>query len=303
MQLKRRAGKQTSKEKSPCSDVEDSRDYRRGGYHPVDIGETYCDGRYLILRKLGWGHFSTVWLAKNTKNGCYVAIKFVKSEKRYTEAALDEIKLLEKTSDPILRETKLSERNLLGLIKEYGHNGIPIPMVKAIAKDVLEGLDYLHSHCNIIHTDLKPENVLLCLDPEEIQMLAGDTSLEMTMKNMGLNSPTPLSISKYRTLPIDHVAQIIELVGVYPRTLAKGKFANEIFNKRGEIRGIKELHLWDLRDVLMEKYKFSIEDAEEITRFLMPMLEIDIRKRASAAECLRSTWFTPSEPKDKIFNQ
>jgi len=27
---------------------------------------------------------------------------------------------------------------------------------------VLEGLDFLHSQCSIIHTDLKPENVLLC---------------------------------------------------------------------------------------------------------------------------------------------
>ena len=29
---------------------------------------------------------------------------------------------------------------------------------------VLEGLSYLHSKCNIIHTDMKPENVLLCVD-------------------------------------------------------------------------------------------------------------------------------------------
>jgi len=106
-------------------------------------------------------------------------------------------------------------QNLLSLIKEYGHNGIPIPMVKAIARDVLEGLDYLHSHCSIIHTDLKPENVLLCLDPEEIQMLAGDIPLETTMKNMGLNGPTPLSISKYRTLPIGISLAIYPLVYLF----------------------------------------------------------------------------------------
>ena len=30
------------------------------------------------------------------------------------------------------------------------------------------GLDYLHRVCQIIHTDLKPENVSLCLTPQEL---------------------------------------------------------------------------------------------------------------------------------------
>lgn len=42
---------------------EDAEDYRRGGYHPVHLGEIFKDGRYRVIHKLGWGHFSTVWLA------------------------------------------------------------------------------------------------------------------------------------------------------------------------------------------------------------------------------------------------
>ena len=37
--------------------------YRPGGYHPVSLGDTFKDGRYEIHHKLGWGGFSTVWLA------------------------------------------------------------------------------------------------------------------------------------------------------------------------------------------------------------------------------------------------
>lgn len=33
-----------------------------GGYHPVYTGDVYND-RYTVVKKLGWGHFSTVWLA------------------------------------------------------------------------------------------------------------------------------------------------------------------------------------------------------------------------------------------------
>ena len=32
-----------------------------GGYHPVQIGDVY-NKCYCVIRKLGWGHFSTVWL-------------------------------------------------------------------------------------------------------------------------------------------------------------------------------------------------------------------------------------------------
>lgn len=48
-------------------DEEDWEDYVKGGYHPVQIGDAFSDGRYVVVRKLGWGHFSTVWLAKDTK--------------------------------------------------------------------------------------------------------------------------------------------------------------------------------------------------------------------------------------------
>lgn len=38
--------------------------YRPGGFHPVHLGEVY-DGRYKVLRKLGFGRYSTVWLVQS----------------------------------------------------------------------------------------------------------------------------------------------------------------------------------------------------------------------------------------------
>jgi len=47
------------------SEEEDMEDYKKGGYHYVAVGDIFHDGRYMVLRKLGWGHFSTVWLARD----------------------------------------------------------------------------------------------------------------------------------------------------------------------------------------------------------------------------------------------
>ena len=59
--------------------------------------------------------------------------------------------------------------NLLELIKRYNYKGIPVEICKKISYQVLVGLDFLHRVCGVIHTDLKPENVLLCLTPKEIK--------------------------------------------------------------------------------------------------------------------------------------
>lgn len=179
-------------------DEEDWEDYVKGGYHPVHIGDQFSEARYTVVRKLGWGHFSTVWLAKDGKLNRHVALKVVKSAPRYTETALDEIKLLQRlitSSNPtdslshagrshvisfldhfrhkgpngthVCMVFEVLGENLLGLIKRHQNKGVPMPLVKQIAKQVLLGLDYMHRCCGVIHTDLKPENVLICIENVE----------------------------------------------------------------------------------------------------------------------------------------
>lgn len=260
---------------------EDPREYHFGGYHPVNISDIY-NNKYKVIRKLGWGHFATVWLVAIidpvTKNldpkseYSYAALKIIKSESRYAEAALDEIKILQhvnKGSDKhpgkkhvvklldhfILRgpnghhvcmvlellgenilcltqkfrnlfdayknmcedeskqkefdkdqnknighenqsdqqissssvnETirfhqnpdpnntlrlKLSDSMSFGdaldnlftldkVFKDY-HGGLPMPLVKRITKQILFAVDYLHRDRGLIHTDFKPENILI----------------------------------------------------------------------------------------------------------------------------------------------
>lgn len=81
----------------------------------------------------------------------------------------------------------------------------------------------------------------------------------------------------------DHIAQIIELLGPFPRSLClSGKWSQEIFSRKGELRNIHRLRHWALPDVLREKYHFSVEESKRIAEFLVPMLELEPGRRANA---------------------
>jgi serine/threonine-protein kinase SRPK3 len=131
-----------------------------------------------------------------------VALKVVRSATQYRETALDEIKLLERiaTANPghpgrqhivslldhfehkgpngthICLVFEALGESILSTIKRYQYRGLPVHIVKQITKQVLLGLDYLHRECGVIHTDLKPENVLIAIDNTE--EVIGDTSLQ-----------------------------------------------------------------------------------------------------------------------------
>ena len=193
------------------SEDEGIEDYKEGGYHVVFVGECLI-GRYVVLQKLGWGHFSTVWLCMDLRHDTYVAIKIQKSASHYLEAAFDEVEILQKAVKHSETKEWFGELggldqgrrgsysrddcytvqllnafiyigpygkhfcmvfeilgvNLLEIIKRYKYKGIPIHICRKITRQILIGLHYLHSQCGIIHTDLKPENVMLCLNEKEL---------------------------------------------------------------------------------------------------------------------------------------
>lgn len=166
----------------------------------------------------------------------HVALKIVRSAAQYRETALDEIKLLKRvsTANPqhpgvhhvvqlldyfehrgpngmhVCMVFEVLGENLLSLIRKYHHLGIPVPLVQQISKQVLLALDYLHRECSIIHTDLKPENVLICID--DVELVANSISCTPTKGNSKERRPPLISGSQpLRSSPnIQQLAKDIE---------------------------------------------------------------------------------------------
>ena len=60
--------------------VEDVEKYTKGGFHPIHLGDTLKGGRYCVLHKLGYGGFSTVWLARDKFQDRLVSLKVLTAE-------------------------------------------------------------------------------------------------------------------------------------------------------------------------------------------------------------------------------
>ncbi|XVF46822.1 hypothetical protein PTKIN_Ptkin03bG0058900 [Pterospermum kingtungense] len=92
----------------------------------------------------------------------------------------------------------------------------------------------------------------------------------------------------------DHLALMMELLGMMPRKIALGgRYSRDFFNRYGDLRHIRRLRFWPLNKVLMEKYDFSEQDATDMVDFFLPILDFAPEKRPTAAHCLSHPWISP----------
>ena len=99
---------------------------------------------------------------------------------------LDDFKISGVNGTHVCMVFEVLGHNLLKFIIRSNYQGIPLYNVKLIMKQVFEGLHYLHSKCKIIHTDIKPENVLICVDEGHIRKIAADATY---FHKMGMKLP------------------------------------------------------------------------------------------------------------------
>ncbi|RDK44401.1 kinase-like protein [Aspergillus phoenicis ATCC 13157] len=132
----------------PIEDVEKLERYRRGGYHPIYVGDM-LNNRNKMIDKLGHGTFSTIWLSRNERKTAYVAVK-VSTE----DASTHEANILRMLKDCCLAHT--NGRPLIPVILEgfeiEGPNGHHQCNITASTKSsVSAALFYCYSHIETAH--------------------------------------------------------------------------------------------------------------------------------------------------------
>lgn len=154
--------------------VEDLEGYCSGGYHPTHIGDRYFNDRYEVVHKLGYGSYSTVWLAKDHLEAKYVAMKILiaATSKDCSESKILRILNSGKPDHPgrayvssLLNEFIVNGPNgrHLCIVSEAAGCSLaqskeasmswkfPANAARAIAAQLLLGLDYIHS-CGVVHS-------------------------------------------------------------------------------------------------------------------------------------------------------
>lgn len=147
----------------------------------IDYLGKLLKGKYLLLKELGCGSFATVWLSLNVENKKYYAVKIQNSEDY--ENGKDEIDLLKKLKNSKCQylntmvehfEIELDDGEHICMvfdlmagslydIMRYGKyaRGFPKQTVVEIIRQLLTAMDILNTKYKILHSDIKPENVLV----------------------------------------------------------------------------------------------------------------------------------------------
>ncbi|CAG8434412.1 1372_t:CDS:10 [Diversispora eburnea] len=155
------------------------------GYYRVLLGEI-LDSRYHVYSHLGKGVFSSVVKAKDTKEEEDVAIKIIRNNETIHFEHKGHLCLVFESLSMNLRE----------VLKKFGKDvGINIKAVRIYAQQLFLSLSLL-TKCNVLHADIKPDNILVSESKNTLKMCDLGSASDASE-----NDITPYLVSRFYRAP------------------------------------------------------------------------------------------------------
>ncbi|KAI4345290.1 hypothetical protein L6164_012426 [Bauhinia variegata] len=191
------------------------RDDDKDGHYMFALGENLTS-RYKILRKIGEGTFGQVLECWDREMREPVAIKVVRSIKKYREAAMVEVDVLQllgkydrNSSRCVQIRNWFDYRNhicivfemlgpsLYDFLRKNNYRPFPVDLVRELGRQLLECVAFVHD-LRLIHTDLKPENILFV------------SSEYIKVPDLKATSRSPKEGTSYKRLPKSSTIKVID---------------------------------------------------------------------------------------------
>lgn len=158
-------------------------------------------GDYIVGRQIGSGSFSVVWHGRHRIHGTEVAIKEIVMErlnKKLQISLLSEIRILKRINHPNIIQLHdiIEASGRIHLVLEYcrggdlslyiqRHSSVPEATAKHFMQQLAAGLKVLREN-NLIHRDLKPQNLLLSSKDEHSVLKIADFGFARSLQPRGL---------------------------------------------------------------------------------------------------------------------
>ncbi|TVY88182.1 Serine/threonine-protein kinase [Lachnellula willkommii] len=172
--------------------------FEKGLYYPVNIGDVFAS-KYQVVGKLGCGVTSTVWLARDLQARKHVALKVYTRDRdqkaefenyqclargnrshpgySYIRTALETFTLPRAGGDHTCLVQKPMWESFRDLIRRCPDGLFTEKVLKGALYQLFQALDYLHTECKLVHTDIKADNLLNQIEDKSI--LSAFTKAEM----------------------------------------------------------------------------------------------------------------------------
>ncbi|KIY46308.1 kinase-like protein [Fistulina hepatica ATCC 64428] len=175
-------------------------DFTFNGIYPDKLETAVFQNRYHLQRQLGQGWRSLVWLANDVQEKCDVALKILSAEEtaeqgtgnfREREALQiidgkakisphDGLNYILTMRDAFF-ETDVKGRYLVMVSEVLGESlrvrlqqrvgrAVPMEYLRFIMKQLIMALDFIHDVCDIVHTDIRSENIVFLLDTADVDL-------------------------------------------------------------------------------------------------------------------------------------